>query len=303
MITAERIEQRQNGIGGSDAGAILGLNPSRTGVNVFLEKTGQAVPEDLSDNDAVYWGNTLEDVIAQEYSRRTGAKVMRRNRHFTHQDHPFMMANIDRWVVGQHKVLECKTAGEYVKNKWGPSGSDEVPDSYLVQCTHYMIVLGVDVCDLAVLIGGRDFRTYTIGLDKELADIIIEREHTFWHDHVLKRVPPEPTTLDDLKSLYPVDSGDSILAPAEIELAVAEIKAIQSQIKNLEDEKEARELLAKKVLCEKSVLLGIDGKPIATWKKAKDSSRFDKASCEKAHPEIIQQFTVTQPGSRRFLIK
>lgn len=301
MLTLQRREARKNGIGGSDAGAILGLSPYKSAVDVYLEKTGSVT--EIADNDAIYWGNVLENTVAQEYARRTGAAIMRRNAQFQHPEHRHMLANIDRWVAGQKKILECKTAGQYMADKLGPSGTDLVPDDYLVQCQHYMIVLGVDVCDLAVLIGGRDFRIYTIGLDRELADIIIAREYDFWNNHVIAHVPPAPQSVADIESLYPADDGQTLVASAEIEMAVTELKIVKEQIKKLDGLKGEKELLIKSAMLEKSVLLGIDGAPIATWRKAKDSRAFNKSACEKMHPDIIEQYTVDKPGSRRFLIK
>lgn len=301
-MTAEQLEARRSGIGGSDAGAVLGLSPYRTPVDVYLEKIGQAQP-DMADNDATYWGNVLEETIAAEYSRRTGNKVMRRPQQFTSSDHDFMLANIDRWVVGKKRVLECKTAGQYMSDQWGPSGTDQVPDSYLAQVTHYMVVMGVEVADLAVLIGGRDFRMYTIGLDRELADIVIEREHDFWFNHVKQGIPPEPTTLHDLTELYPADDGQQIVASADIETKVATLKTLKAQGKEIEKLIDDYSLEVKKAIGGGSVLLNGEGNVIATWKKAKDSTRFDKKACAKDHPEIIEQYSVVTPGSRRFLIK
>lgn len=300
-LTAEQIEQRRSGLGGSDAGAVLGLNPYKTPVDVYLEKMGQALPEE--DNDAAYWGNVLEDTVAQEYARRKGVKVQRRNDHFQNKDHPFMMANIDRWVVGQRKILECKTAGQYVSDQWGPDGSDQVPDSYLIQCTHYMLVMGVDVADLAVLIGGRDFRTYTIGFDRKLADIIIEREHDFWHNHVMQEIPPAPTCLSDLLQLYPADTGLQKVASIEAEHKAADLKEIKARIKELDSIKDQLELDIKTEMQDASILLNGDGKPIVTWKKAKDSARFDAKHFQQSMPDLYERYMRIQPGSRRFLIK
>lgn len=301
-LTAEQLEQRRTGIGGSDAGAILGLNPYRTAVDVYLEKRGELFPDDLSDNEAVHFGNVLEDVIAQEYTRRTGNKVRRRNTMLRHVDHAFMLANLDRSVDGLRRVLECKTAGQYTVNAWGPSGTDQVPDSYLAQCMHYMIVTGYDQADLAVLIGGRDFRIYHIPFDRGLADMIIAHETEFWR-HVNEGVPPPPQNVHDLETLYAIDNGDGLVASPETAMTVDALKTVREQIKHLEAQKEQFETDIKGAMKDYSALLGADGLPLVTWKKAKDSARFDARAFEKKHPDLHQQFLVTQSGSRRFLVK
>jgi len=300
-MTAEQLEQRKLGIGGSDAGAVLGLNPFATPVDVYLDKIGESDP--IEENDAMYWGTALEDTIATEYARRTGHKVARRNKHFEHPDHSFMQANIDRWIVGQNKILECKTAGQYMSDKWGADGTDEVPESYLIQCTHYMLVLGVDVTDLAVLIGGRDFRTYTIGLDKELADMVIEKESNFWFNHVLKRIPPAPTGLSDIELLYPADNGEKMLATQEIENKVLTLQGVKEQIKALEVFKKDYELTIKTAIGDASVLMNGEGDAIVTFKKTKDSVTLDKQLFQKEMPETYKAYSKEKPGHRRFLIK
>lgn len=300
-LTEQQLQARRAGIGGSDAGAVLGLNRWKTPLDVYLEKIGEADPQ--ADNDATYWGNVLEDVVAAEYARREGVRVRRRNMTMASPEHPFMLANVDRTVDGQRKVLECKTAGQYMSDEWGPDGSDQVPDSYLVQVTHYMMVTGYQQADLAVLIGGRDFRIYRIGYDRELADMIAEHEAQFWHEHVEARVPPAPINLDDLQTLYAIDNGESVVATLEQEQEAAELKQLKAQIKDLE--KQADDLAAglKLALGENSILLGADGKPLVTWKKAKDSQRFDAKALQAAHPDIYAQFLTDVQGSRRFLVK
>lgn len=135
---AEWLALRKTGIGGSDAPVVCGMSPWKSALELYLEKRGEAEPEDLSDNDAVRFGTLLEDVIADEYVRRTGRKVRRVNRQLRAKDHPFMVANLDRDVVGQPRILECKTAGIHAKDEWGEQGTDEVPEYYLLQCTHYL---------------------------------------------------------------------------------------------------------------------------------------------------------------------
>ena len=109
MLTTEQLEARKAGIGGSDAAAIMGLSPWKTATEVYLEKRGEIAPENIDDKEVVIFGNLLEDVVAGEYARRNNVKVERRNDMFKHAKHPFMLANIDRKVVGVKKGLECKT--------------------------------------------------------------------------------------------------------------------------------------------------------------------------------------------------
>ena len=306
-LTAEQLEERRRGIGGSDAGAVLGLNPYRTPVAVWLEKTGRAEPEDLSDNEAVYWGNRLEDVVAEEFSRRTGLKVRRCNRTLTHPDLPFVIAHIDRQILSDGKrgpgVLEVKTAGQYAASKWGPSGTDQVPDEYLVQTAHYLAVTGYAYARLAVLIGGRDLRIYEIPRDEELIDLVHGQEERIWHGDVEADVPPPPVTVGDIETLYAVDDGETLLASAEIEDAARTLAEIKAQIKSLEEHASSLEERIKAAMRDYSVLVDAEGNPLVTWKKSKDSQRLDTKRLKEEQPEIWSRYSRTVPGSRWFLLK
>lgn len=217
MLTEEQLEARKSGIGGSDVAAILGLSPWKSKHELYLEKRGEIEAEDISEKEIIIFGNLLEDVVASEYSRRNDVKVQRRNDMIKHPKYPWMLANIDRKVVGRKKGLECKTADKFTRGKWGEDGSDDIPDDYRCQSEHYMIVTGLPEWDLAVLIGGNEFRQYHLQQDKELSELLIEQEAMFW-DAVQKGVPPlmdydHPGTLDLLKRVYPGTNGQTIQMP------------------------------------------------------------------------------------------
>ncbi|WP_018694331.1 YqaJ viral recombinase family nuclease [Algicola sagamiensis] len=292
--------ERSLGIGGSDVGAILGVNKYKTPYQVWLEKTGRAEPEDLSDNERVHFGNVLEDTVAQEYSRRTGCKVQRRNKPFIHAEMPWLRANLDRVVVGEKKVLECKTAGAFAMADWGEAGTDEVPESYLLQVTHYMYVLGWNKADLAVLVGGNEFRIYCFDLDEELADFIQQKLQSFWFDHVIADVPPEAQNNTDLETFYKAEDGLSTVAPPEIIEKFKRLRMIKDQIKALETEAYGPSVGGKPIggldfeiknFMGKSTELLIDdeGKRMCSWKKQK-FNHFDTAQFKKYHPELANQF-------------
>ena len=109
---------RRKGIGGSDAAKVLGLSKWGGPLTVFLDKTGRLPMEDDEPSEAAYWGTTLEDVVAREFSKRTGLRVQRRNAMFHHPDHPWMIANVDRVIVGSNRGLECKTVSAFKADEW-----------------------------------------------------------------------------------------------------------------------------------------------------------------------------------------
>lgn len=215
----EWLALRKTGIGGSDAAIVAGLSGFETALGLYLVKTGDIEPDsDSEQNEAMRWGHLLEDVVAEEYSRRTGNKIRRNNRMLRSKQWPFMLANLDREIVGEPRLLECKTA-RFGGPEWGPSGTDQVPEAYLIQCQHYLAVTNKREIDLAVLIGGQDFRVYRIARNESLINSLILIEEQFWNQ-VKQGVPPEPDyshpkTGELLAKLYPGTDGSVIRFPEE----------------------------------------------------------------------------------------
>lgn len=220
MLTVQEREQRRGGVGGSDVAAILGLSKYTTSYELYYEKIDDTPLEEETPTDPQHFGNVLEDTVANEFSRRSGKKVQRRNDMIYHPEFKFMFANIDRKVVGERSVLECKTSGQFMARDWGPDGSDEIPDYYRVQLEHYFNCTGYDFGYLAVLIGGNDFRTYPIERDVELSEMIVQACKQFWK-RVEDREPPDldfyhRSTKEFLAKLYPGTNGETIMLPENL---------------------------------------------------------------------------------------
>jgi putative phage-type endonuclease len=294
------LEMRKNGLGGSDAAAIAGLNKWKSPVAVYLEKIGQA-PEEKVNSEAAYWGTMLEDVVAQEFSKRTGLKVRRKNAILQHPEYPFMLANVDRLIVGEKAGLECKTASEYLKEEWK---GDEVPTQYLIQCQHYMAVTGFDSWWIAVLIGGNKFVYKKIERDEDIIQYLIQIESDFWNNHVLKKNPPmfdgSDASSELLKALYPTAKFDEEieLPPDASELIAKYEQAKQEEAEAAERRKEAENQL-KAMLGDYEK--GFVGERIITWKNVR-SSRVDTKLLKEKYPEIYRE-VAKETISRRFGIK
>lgn len=179
------LQTRNAGIGGSDASVIMGLNPYKSPYQLWLEKTGQAEAPDLSGNQYIYWGHKNEANIADWFEEDSGKKV-RKLGTLRNRAHPFMLANVDRAVMGEDAGLEIKTAGVAQARKWK---GDEIPDAYYCQCLHYLAVTGADRWYIAVLIGGNEAIRKTVERNEEDIKALIEAEKDFW-DHVVTRTPP-----------------------------------------------------------------------------------------------------------------
>ncbi len=298
MEKEEWLEHRKQGIGGSDAAAILGMNPWRTPMDVWLEKTGEFTRND-EENEKMYWGTVLEDIVAREFMARTGLKVRRRNAILKHKQYPFMIANVDRLVVGQSAGLECKTAGQYSADNWAVG----VPDYYIPQVQHYMAVTGHKVWYVAVLIGGQEFKYYKVARDDSFIRELIQAETAFWK-LVEERTPPPidgtSASTELIKKLYPeAEKGK------EIELPFEAFELIQQYEQACEEEKRIQ-LIKSEATNRLKDMLGtaekgsIHGRQVI-WQNV-TSKRLDSKALQKEHPEIYGRF-VRESIYRRFSIR
>jgi putative phage-type endonuclease len=300
MSREEWLKARKAGIGGSDAAAIAGLNKWKSPVAVYLDKIGQS-PEEDTAGESAYWGTVMEDIVAHEFSKRTGLKVRRRNAILTHPEHSFMLANVDRLIVGKQEGLECKTASEYLKDEWK---DDEIPAQYLIQCQHYMAVTGYEAWWIAVLIGGNKFIYKKIERDEELIQYLIDIEKNFWENHVLKEIPPmfdgSDASSELLKVMYPeaVPETEIELSPEANKLIEA-LDQVNEELKQLETQKKEYENQIKAMMGENEKAFA--GERIITWKTI-HSNKFDSKRFAKDHPELYNQYTKTS-SYRRFMVK
>lgn len=181
------LRYRKQGIGGSDAGAVCGLNPYRTAIQVYYDKTSDTIGE--FDNEAMRQGRDLEEYVARRFCEASGKKVRRANAMFYDEKNSFMLADVDRMIVGENAGLECKTASPYMADHWR---DDNIPLSYLIQCYHYMSVCNADAWYIAVVIYGKDFKYYRIERDDEAIELINRIEKDFWYNHIIPKVLPDP---------------------------------------------------------------------------------------------------------------
>ncbi|WP_163836834.1 YqaJ viral recombinase family nuclease [Spartinivicinus ruber] len=303
------LADRRLGIGGSDVAAILGVHPYKTALEVWAEKTGKVEPKDLSNIEAVHFGIELEEVVAKEYMRRTLREVRQVNKTMICKAQPWLVGNLDRRVVGLKRVLELKTADKSVVQygkQWGDGNvysideqgnvmavilCDEVPDTYLLQCLHYMIVTGWKVADLAVLIGGNQYRDYTIKFNEQLASVVCQRLKEFWFNNVIADIAPEPQNTTDLDMLHAQDNGEPIEATEEVLELVQRTKQVKQQIKSLKDELESNSFEIKQFMGEYSVLTS-NRKKLCSW-KAQRTRRIDTTALKENEPLLAAEYTKT----------
>lgn len=301
---AKWLETRNAGIGGSDASVIMGLNPYKSPYQLWLEKTGQAEAPDLSGNQYIYWGHKNEGNIADWFMEDTGKKV-RKLGTLRSRAHPFMLANVDRAVMGEEAGLEIKTAGVNQAKKWK---GDEIPDSYYCQCLHYLTVTGADRWYIAVLIGGNEAIRKTVERNDEDIKALIEAERDFW-DHVVTRTPPP---VDGSASCAAALSerfkggGESIILPSRTD----------TMIESLQNDKSIMDALKKQIAQKENAIKELmgDAEEGATdhyrvlWKTQSGRESAPLAKIKKSAPDIYRflhdkGFISVGKPTRRFSIK
>lgn len=303
MTHQEWLEDRRKGIGGSDVATILGLNKYKSVYQLWLEKTGQ-IEVTSAQSEAAYWGNTLEEVVAEEFSKRTGKKVRRRNRVFEHSKYPFLRANIDRDIVGENAVLECKTANQYLANEWD---EDEIPIQYICQVQHYMNVLNLDYVYFAVLIGGQKFIWKKMERDQELIDMITEKLVEFWTENVEKGIEPAidglKATSDFLTQRYLDTDDNQTELNTLFDEKIANLARLKSDKKIIEENITLLENELKQALGKSDATIGITPNNIVSWKKTQ-SKRLDKKKLAEKYPDIAADEEIYSISStKRLTIK
>lgn len=296
---------RGNGLGSSDAAVAIGLSRYKSPLELWLEKTDRQPAADLSDNEAVFWGTTLEHIVATVYAERTGVKVRRLNAVLQHPEHPFMLANLDRHVTHPtdgYGILEVKTAGVNSARFW----EDGVPESYQCQVLHQLAVTGKQWCDVAVLIGGQDFRVYRILRDEDKIADLIKREAAFWQ-YVVDDVPPPVDGSESsgraLAGMYASDRGE-VLDCSE-DNSMNRLFADYWQLRLQRESIEQQEDLLKQQLQERLGFASgaVLGDARISWRKSKDSITTDFKRLGEEHPDWIKPYQITKPGSRRFVVQ
>lgn len=307
---------RKQGIGSSDAGAAVGLNPYKSQLELWMEKTGRdttlpkADPHD--EESPMYWGNVLEPVVAWHYSKRTENKVRRINavlrRINAVLQHPdpelsWMLANIDREVIGADdvQILECKTAGINGARLW----KEGVPEYVQLQVMHQLAVTGKQAADVAVLLGGQRLEIHRIERDEQMIARLIELERKFWQYVETDTPPPADGSASAemaLRCLYPEDNGQTLDLSnhAGLTASYIELKVVRQWIA----EKETREAQLKQMLQQAmgEATRAEFSHGFISWKKSKDSTVLDVNQLLNDKPYLQVRYTKLKEGSRRFLI-
>lgn len=313
-LSEAQLALRQTGIGASEVGAVLGVSPHQSALEVFLRKTGQA-PEQV-ESEQIWLGNRLEAIVGDLYARRLGVEVIPETT-LVHPDHPHVIATPDfmvrplpaedpaRWL------LQVKSRGWADPRLWGEPGTDEIPFDTIAQCSQEMAVKSalrereglsaIERCDVAVFFGIRDVRVYTVRRDLELEAVIVETINRFMNDHVKLGIPPaldgSEAAHQYLARRFPHHTEALPAADETTCELLAEYRELRQQQDALQLRRDIIEASLKLAIGESAGVRAPAG--VFTWKQTRGGGTDWKGLCESLCPTPEQLESFQKPGYRR----
>lgn len=288
VVGADRmawLARRREGIGGSDAAAVVGLHPWLSPLGLYFDKRGE-VEADTEPTEAMEWGIRLEAVVAEAWAEKNDLLprklTLRRFPPYdpanirVHPDHPWMLANLDGIVCGRTTgaelaVYEGKTASGWTTHDW----DEGIPPYVLVQVQWQLAVTGLPVGYVACLIGGQRYVQDEVQRDEEMIDALVDAGARFW-EQVQNGTPPavdaHPNTTEVLKARWTDTLAEAVDLGTEGEAWVAERHEAKRGCKTAKERLDLVENQLKMALGEREVGT-VFGEVAVTWKPDKNGTR------------------------------
>ena len=308
-------------IGGSDAAAILGVSPWKSEFALYQEKTGEYQEEITPTKQRIFnrgkrWEPIVIEMLVDELEDRGhDVQIITRNERYVDPEHGFLAAEIDLELMldGEHVNGEMKTVHPFAAKDWGEQDTDEIPIYYTAQVAHGQMVTGRNKTIVAALIGADDLRVHEVNRDDELIEIIRTKEFQFW-ERVQHRIPPQPTTAEDINRLYRIDAGTIMEADEQLIELIAQASNTKANLKAAETRLDVLITQIKARMGEAALLMH-NGQKIVSWKNNKQSVKTDYQAAfyalatemsglgKEALSEFVKRFTTTKPSARPFLLE
>ena len=287
--SADWYNQRRQGIGGSDAAAVLGYSRWHSAYDVWRSKIADVAD---ADNESTRRGTRREPELVREYCNLTGTTVYKAP-HLIHPDYNYVCANLDGIIPGE-RVIEAKTSRR--RDGWGEPGSEDIPIDYYLQTQHYMLIaVALDLipatnplCDIFVSIAGEAIQCYTIAGNKDLWAAMLTKYADFWR-HVVDLTPPDNLTVFEQVDLLPPSVNASKYASQEVIDTAAKIRDNNGIIEQFEA---ANKVLKARLLLyagECDTVLNADGSTLYTCKTSKPRQTVDADLLRRKYPEVYAE--------------
>lgn len=304
---------RSKFLGGSDVAAVMGLSPWATPVELWMQKTGRTPKEepDAARRKMFARGHALEPFIRDmviDKLKEMGLTVelIAINKRYADEAHPFLACEIDfelrltgeieiggnlYTLDAEHINADAKSVSGFARKKWGTESTEDVPIEYAAQFMHGLGITGRGKCLVAALRSFDDVDIYWTLRDDETIEAMRAKSVTFWNDHVLADVAPDPLNFSDIKALFPLDNGQATDATPDITEKVQALRSVKARIKALEQDEEELTFAIGEFISPNAILKYED-KEIATW-KAQSTARLDQKLLKEEMPDICSQYSKT----------
>lgn len=301
----EWLEIRKSGIGSSEVGTIIGVNPFQTPYQLWRLKTGRDEPQE--ENFAMKAGHYLEDAVSRFWQDATGREIIKSSAAewiIRDDAYPFMQVSPDRmyWLDGERHskqnrgILECKTTQKTIDE-------DNLPKYWLAQVQYQLGVSGLKQGSLAWLSQGRNFGYRDIEFNPEFFEWLKDMVCRFHNDYIVNDAEPPVFDSTDTLMKYPQqETGKCLEAGDDILKIYNELKDVREELYVLDERKSELENILKTTM-EDAESLSCCGKTLATFRATSPGCKFDVGSFTNDHPELASQYMKQTSGSRRFLLK
>ena len=270
-------------------------------VDAILTKQGKMEIPDLSGVEVVQMGHVMQPVIGRLAQDKLQIELQEADYAITHPKHDWFRSHFDFISADGKTLVEAKNYNMGTRSKFD-ADTNTIPLADYAQLVHEAACHGVERIYLAVLFGGQEFQTFEFNISEAEKEEFIKKMSVYW-GFVKANTLPEAETIEQTKLIYPTSIEEQVVATQQMEQAVAQLKAIKGQIKELEGAEEQIEVAIRNALGDKSAVVSVDGSTLVTWRSTKPSMRFASDLFKQAMPDIYEKFVMEMPGSRRFLVK
>jgi len=271
-------------------------------VEAILIKQGKHEREDISDLEPVKMGHIMQPLIGRLAQDRLGIELKDADYALAHSKEAWLKSHFDFISVDGTTLVEAKNYNANVRNKYHSEENRVQPADY-AQCLHEAVVHNVSKVVLAILFGGQEFCTFDLHFTDQEKDEFVKSQAKLW-GFVVSGETPTPESVEQAKLVYPVSLPDTVIVATQpVEQAIEYLRQAKSQIKAIEEKKDAVELQIRKLMGDKGEIRSVDGSTLVTWKSAKPSMSFSATLFKAAYKDLYEKFVIQQPGSRRFLVK
>jgi len=290
--------ERAKSIGASDSSAVLGINPWKSNVELWLEKTNPESLLDQPDNLNMRLGRDMEPILRQLFTEETGLQV-RQDNHIRYDDeYPFLSTNLDGRIVGDKVPIELKTTGMV----W----DGMIPDNYFCQLQHQMMVTNSPYIYFAVLVlsnFGKQFIVEKYDRNERFIADMRAKMVNFWMNHVVTGDAPDPVSVKDARLLYKDTIEESTIEGSFDMITICEkIKDYNKDIKKIKSKADELRVSIMDTMKEDEIM-SYKGSTLSTWKKSKGKVKFDLNKFKKDHPELYEEYATQKDGNRMLIIK